>query len=58
MLLDRAPAGGQARATFLAPDQVERLATAIDNRYESLIYAGAYLGPRWSELAGLKRTKS
>jgi integrase len=41
---------------FLAPDQVERLATAIDNRYETLNYAGTYLGPRWSELAGLKRT--
>ena len=40
---------------FLAPDQVERLATAIDDRYESLIYTGAYLGLRWSELAGLKK---
>ncbi|MGH2789143.1 MAG: tyrosine-type recombinase/integrase [Actinomycetota bacterium] len=41
---------------FLGPDQVERLAAAIDARYEPLIYTGAYLGPRWSELAGLKRT--
>lgn len=41
---------------FLAPDQVERLAAAIDARYEALIYSGAYLGLRWSELAGLKRT--
>jgi integrase len=40
---------------FLAPDEVERLAEAIDARYEALIYTGAYLGPRWSELAGLKR---
>jgi len=41
---------------FLAPDQVERLAAAIDARYAPLIYSGAYLGLRWSELAGLKRT--
>jgi len=41
---------------FLSPDQVERLAAAIDPRYEPLIYTGAYLGPRWSELAGLKRS--
>jgi integrase len=40
---------------FLAPDEVERLASAIDPRYVALIYTGAYLGPRWSELAGLKR---
>jgi integrase len=40
---------------FLAPDQVERLTTAIDDRYESLIYTGTYLGLRWSELAGLKK---
>jgi integrase len=41
---------------FLTPDQVERLAAVIDARFEPLIYAGAYLGLRWSELAGLKRT--
>lgn len=41
---------------FLSPDQVERLAEAIGPRYEPLIYTGAYLGPRWSELAGLKRS--
>lgn len=41
---------------FLAPEQVERLAAVIDARYGPLIYAGAYLGLRWSELAGLKRT--
>src|SRR5919106_397024 len=29
--------------------------SAIGPRYEALIYTGAYLGPRWSELAGLKR---
>lgn len=42
---------------FLAPDQVARLAAAIDVRYEPLIYSGAYLGLRWSELAGLKRER-
>jgi integrase len=41
---------------FLASEQVERLAAVIDARYRPLIYAGAYLGLRWSELAGLKRT--
>lgn len=41
---------------FLTPKQVERLAAAIDARFAPLIYAGAYLGLRWSELAGLKRT--
>lgn len=49
------PAMPRPEPRFLAPDEVERLAQAIDARYESLIYTGAYLGPRWSELAGLKR---
>lgn len=41
---------------FLLPDQVRDLAEAIDTRFETYVYAGAYLGLRWSELAGLKRT--
>jgi len=41
---------------FLTPEQVERLAAAIDARFAPLVYAGTYLGLRWSELAGLKRT--
>lgn len=40
---------------YLAPDQVERLAGAIDPRFRALIVCGAFLGLRWSELAGLKR---
>jgi integrase len=50
------PRVARPKPRFLAPDHVERLATAIDDRYGSLIYAGAYLGPCWSDLAGLKRT--
>jgi integrase len=34
---------------------VDALAEAMDDRYSTLIYAGAYLGLRWGELAGLKR---
>ena len=52
ILLPRMP---RPEPRFLAPDEVECLAEAIDARYEALIYTGAYLGPRWSELAGLKR---
>ena len=49
------PSMPQPEPRLLAPDEVERLASAIGPRYEALIYTGAYLGPRWSELAGLKR---
>lgn len=40
---------------FLTPEQVDALAEAIDERYATMIYVGAYLGPRWGELAGLQR---
>lgn len=40
---------------YLSAEEVERLAYAIDPRYHSLILTDAYLGLRWSELAGLKR---
>lgn len=52
ILLPRMP---RPEPRFLTPDEVERLVRAVDARYSSLIYTGAYLGPRWSELAGLKR---
>jgi integrase len=42
---------------YLTPDQVERLARVIDPRFGALVYAGAFLGLRWSELARLKRAK-
>lgn len=45
----------RAEPRYLSAEEVERLADAIDPRYTSLIYTDAYLGLRWSELAGLKR---
>jgi integrase len=50
------PHQSRAEPRYLNAEEVERLAEAIDRRYHSLIYAGAYLGLRWSELAGVKRT--
>ena len=45
-----------AERRFLTAEQVERLAAAMDDRYRGLVYVGAYLGLRWGELGGLKRT--
>lgn len=39
---------------FLEPDQIEKLALNIDQRYRSFVYVGAYGGLRASELFGLK----
>jgi integrase len=39
---------------FLSPDEVRRLAEAIEDRYRVLIYTAAYTGMRWGELAGLR----
>lgn len=39
---------------FLSPEQVRDLAEAIEPRYSALIYAAAYTGMRWGELAGLR----
>ena len=41
---------------FLAAPELELLAASMDERYSSMVYAGAYLGLRWGEIAGLKRT--
>ncbi|MQA91671.1 MAG: tyrosine-type recombinase/integrase, partial [Gemmatimonas sp.] len=56
LLLISLPHQSRAEPRYLNAEEVERLAEAIDRRYRSLIYAGAYLGLRWSELAGVKRT--
>lgn len=40
---------------YLTPQEVEALASAMDDRYRALVYVGAYLGLRWGELGGLKR---
>jgi integrase len=39
---------------FLTAFEVEALAEAMDERYRAFVYAGAYLGCRYAELAGLK----
>lgn len=41
---------------FLEGEQVERLAECHPERYRAMIYTAAYLGLRWQELAGLRRT--
>ena len=43
---------------FLSVDQVDKLGDAIDPRYRSLIYVGAYGGLRMSEMFGLKWTRA
>jgi integrase len=50
------PRQSRGEPRYLKAEEVERLAEAVDRRYRSLVYTGAYLGLRWSELAGIKRT--
>ena len=42
---------------FLGPNEVERLAQAIDQRYRALVLVGCYGGLRIGELAGLRRSR-
>lgn len=42
---------------FLTAQEVERLAVAFEPRYRALVYAAAYLGCRWEELAALRRDR-
>ncbi|MCA1708386.1 MAG: site-specific integrase [Actinobacteria bacterium] len=37
------------------PEQVTALATAVGPRWEAIVFAAAYSGLRWGELAGLRR---
>jgi integrase len=39
---------------FLTPEEIDRLADAIDDRFGTLVYSAAYTGMRWGELAALK----
>jgi integrase len=39
---------------FLSPEDIDRVADAIDPRYRALIYTAAYTGARWGELAGVR----
>lgn len=42
---------------FLTPEEVQRLANAIADPFRALVLSAAYLGCRWGDLAGLKRTR-
>lgn len=42
---------------FLTAEEVQRLAEAIADPFRALVLSAAYLGCRWGELAGLKRTR-
>ncbi len=42
---------------FLRPEEVDRLADTIDDRYRALVYVGCYGGLRIGELAGLRRSR-
>ena len=50
--LPRVPEGERR---FLSRDELYALADAFDPRYRAFVILGGYLGPRWGELAGLKR---
>ncbi len=39
---------------FLSPEEIVRLANAVDDRYRVFIYTTAYTGMRWGEVVGLK----
>ena len=42
------------RRRKLTDDDVDAIACAIDERYQSMVWVGAVLGLRWSEVAGLR----
>jgi integrase len=42
---------------FLTPEEVRRLADTIAPPFRTLVLSAAYLGCRWGELVGLKRTR-
>lgn len=47
------PAVSVTRRRALTPEDVIRLAEAIDPRYQAMVWVGAVLGLRWAEVAGL-----
>ena len=49
--LPRVPA---LRRRVLSSDDVAEIASAMDNRYQPMVWLGAVLGLRWGEVAGLK----
>jgi integrase len=42
------------RRTKLTADHVDAIASAMDPRYSAMVWVGAILGLRWSEVAGLR----
>ena len=50
----RLPAVPQAKRHGLTPADVVRIAEAISERYRAVVWVGAVLGLRWSEVIGLK----
>ncbi|MDF1597099.1 MAG: tyrosine-type recombinase/integrase [Acidimicrobiia bacterium] len=48
------PKDSREEMRFLSPDEIEKLADAIDPRYRTLVLTGAYTGLRPGELLGLK----
>ena len=44
-----------AEMRIATPEQVGALAAAVGPRWEALVFAAAYTGLRWGELAGLRR---
>jgi len=50
----RLPAQRPTAKAFLTPEAIDRLAAAVDPDYQPMIYLAAYLGLRWSEVAGLR----
>ena len=44
-----------AEMKIATPEQVADLAAAVGPRWEALVFAAAYTGLRWGELAGLRR---
>ena len=44
-----------AEMKVATPEQVAELAAAVGPRWEALVFAAAYTGLRWGELAGLRR---
>jgi integrase len=49
------PAVTAREKRYLTEDEVERLVEACEPRHKALVYAAAYLGLRWQEIAGLRR---
>jgi integrase len=47
------PAITATRRRALEPNDIIRLAEAIDPRYQAMVWVGAVLGLRWAEVAGL-----